>query len=437
MAPAMKEPKITPTSKSRNPFKHLRTSDIRGIAQLATQATEGVTRIVEGVHQSVWSTLGVTGGKSPGQTGGITGLVYTSIRGINQLLGEGVGTALAGLESLLERGEGAEPGTPQRERVLAALNGVMGDRLATGNSPFATPMTMWHRGEMLAWPDPLSLSEATAKVVVLIHGLCMNDLQWHTRHDGQVVDHGEALASALGYTPIYLRYNSGLHTSHNGRELSAQLEQLVTNWPTPIDDLTVVAHSMGGLLARSAFHSAEQEDLCWPDHLKNMVFLGTPHHGAPLEKAGNWIDIILGSTPFTAPFTRLGQLRSSGITDLRYGNLLDEDWHGHDRFHHTPDNRQIVPLPEGVACFTVAATTAAKSSPLADRLTGDGLVPVRSALGQHDDPRRALAFARASQRTEHSTNHLGLLSSPEVTRQLVRWLEPAKDGSFLHDQDEF
>ena len=160
MAPVMKESKITSTVKSKNPFKHLRTSDIRGIANLATQATEGVTRIVEGVHQSVWSTLGVTGGKTPGQTGGITGLVYTSIRGINQLLGEGVDTALSGLESLLGRDAGTEPGTPERERVLAALNGVMGDRLVTGNSPFASPMTMWHRGKMLNWPDPPSLSDS-------------------------------------------------------------------------------------------------------------------------------------------------------------------------------------------------------------------------------------------------------------------------------------
>jgi len=120
----------------------------------------------------------------------------------------------------------------------------------------------------------------------------------------------EALATALGYTPVYLRYNSGLHTSINGRELSAQLEQLAAHWPVPIEKLTIVAHSMGGLLARSAVHYARQEGLCWPDQLKNIIFLGTPHHGAPLEQAGNWLDGIIGSTPYSAPFTRLVQLRT-------------------------------------------------------------------------------------------------------------------------------
>ena len=268
------------------------------------------------------------------------------------------------------------------------------------------------------------IPEATSKVLLLIHGLCMTDHQWHTRRDDQVVDHGAALASALGYTPVHLRYNTGLHVSQNGRELSVLLEQLIAEWPTPIEELTVVAHSMGGLLIRSAFQLAREEAIRWPDHLKNIVFLGTPHHGAPLEKAGNWVDRILAGTPYTAPFAKLGHLRSAGITDLRYGHVSDEDWQGRDRFQRQPDDRRIVPLPEGVVCFAVAATTEAKRSMLADRLIGDGLVPLNSALGQNDEPRRCLAFPEASQRIEYQTNHPGLLSSPEVTRQLVQWLRP-------------
>jgi pimeloyl-ACP methyl ester carboxylesterase len=164
----------------------------------------------------------------------------------------------------------------------------------------------------------------------------------------------------LGCTPVYLRYNSGLHTSQNGHELSAQLEQLLLHWPTPVDELTVVAHSMGGLLIRSAFHYARKDGLRWPAHLKSIVFLGTPHHGAPMERAGNWVDTVLGSTPFTAPIAKLGHVRSAGITDLRYGHVVDEDWQGHDRFRRSPDRRQIVPLPGGVACYAIAATLAPK-----------------------------------------------------------------------------
>jgi hypothetical protein len=381
--------------------------------------------MAEGVHQSVWSTIGFPGGDAPGRARGITGLVYESVRKVTLLVGKSVDTALAWLQPLLDSAD-AKPGTPAREALLAALNGVMGDRLVASKNPFAIPMTLRYRCEAMNWPARPPMPGATGKVLVLIHGLCLNDLQRHAQHKGHEVDHGEALASALGYTPVYLRYNSGLHTSQNGRELSAQLEQLVTHWPRPIEELTVVAYSMGGLLIRSAFHYAQRESLCWPGHLENIVFVGTPHHGAPLERAGSWVDVILGSTPYTAPFAKLGQLRSAGITDLRYGHVLDEDWHGRDRFHCGPDTRQVVPLPEGVACYSVAATTAAKRSALANRLTGDGLVPLYSALGQHDEARRNLAFSKEAHWIAYRTKHTDLLSSPEVIRQVVKWLTPAQ-----------
>jgi len=407
----------------RNPITTMRPSDIRGLAQLATLATQGVTNIVEGVHQSVWSTMGVPGGAEPGRTRGITGLVYGTVRGVTKLVGKGLDTALSGLQPAIDSAEADKPETPQREAVFAALNGVMGDHLAATGNPFAIPMSLRLRGEKLDLRAPLQMPGATGKILLLIHGLCMTDHQWHTRSDDRVIDHGEALASALGYTPIHLRYNSGLHVSTNGRELSALLEQLVADWPTAVDELTVVAHSMGGLLIRSAHHVARGDSLRWPDRLRNIVFLGTPHHGAPLERAGNWVDRVLAGTPYTAPFAKLGQVRSAGITDLRFGHVVDEDWQGRDRFSRMPDLRQVVPLPEDVACFTVAATTAADRNAVTDRLIGDGLVPINSALGRHDDPRRCLVFPEASLRIEYKTTHTGLLSSVEITRQLLQWLK--------------
>jgi pimeloyl-ACP methyl ester carboxylesterase len=406
---------------SKNPLKHLRVSDLRGIVQLATDATTGVARIAEGVHQSVWDTLGVAG-RAPGQTGGVTGFVYQAVQGVAQLLGKGADTLLAALQALLESKERAGPGTPQREAVLAVLNGVMGDKLLASKNPLATPMTLRHQGAALNWESPPA--GLKPKVLLMLHGLCMNDLQWSAQYQGQVVNHGEALASALDSTPLYLRYNSGLHVSQNGHELSKQLEQLVKHWPLPLDEVSVVAHSMGGLLIRSALHYARSQGLGWPGKLKNIVFLGTPHHGAPLERAGNWLDTLLGSTPYTKPLAQLGKLRSAGVTDLRYGLLLDEDWQGRDRFERAHDRRQLLPLPEAVACFAVAATLATKRSVLADRLIGDGLVPLRSALGQHDEARRCLVFAKESQWIAYRTGHLDLLSQPEVTQQLLHWLTP-------------
>jgi len=418
-----------PSKKPLKPLKHMRATDLRGMAQLATQATAGVARIAEGVHQSVWSSMGVPGGKAPGQTRGITGLVYKAVHGVTQLTGKGLDALFARLQPVLETIDEETPGTPEREALLAALNGVMGDRLLASRNPLATPMSLRYQGAALNWQNLPQMPESSGKVLLLIHGLCMNDLQWQAHHNGQAVNHASALTFELGYTPVYLRYNSGLHTSQNGRELSRQLEQLARHWPTPIEELTVLAHSMGGLLTRSAYHYAKEEGLRWPGYLKNIVFLGTPHHGAPLERAGNWVDVLLGSTPYSRPFASLAQLRSAGITDLRYGHLLDVDWQGHDRFRRQPDRRQPVPLPEDVACYAMGATLAGKRSLLAERLTGDGLVPLRSALGQHDDAARTLGFAKTSQSVCYRTNHMELLSRPEVSLQLLQWLGSKAQGA--------
>jgi pimeloyl-ACP methyl ester carboxylesterase len=409
---------------AKTPISHLRPSDLRAITQLATQATRGVASMAEGVHQAVLSSIGVPSSKQQ-QTRGITGFVYRTVHGVTELVGKGLQAAFTKLEPLLESLVDAPPETPAREAVLAALNGVMGDQLAQTHNPLATPMTLRYQGRVLNLHAVAPLPAATGKVLLLIHGLCMNDLQWQASEtdDGKPQsDHGATLAAELGYTPVYLRYNTGLHTSQNGHELASMLEQLLAKWPVPVEAFTVVVHSMGGLLIRSAAHYAQQDGLHWPRQLQNIVFLGTPHHGAPLERAGNWVDVILGSTPFSKPFAKLGQLRSAGITDLRYGHVLDIDWVGHDRFKRKPDSRQPLPLPQGVACYTVAATAAGKRSPLADRVVGDGLVPLASALGQHPDPLRQLDFVKARQTIVYRTHHMELLHSPEVTRQLVEWL---------------
>lgn len=386
----------------------MQASDLRAVAQLATQATTSLVNMADGVHRSVLTTL-----RLPCS---LTGLVYRAARGLTSLVGQGADNLLSVIQPLLESAERAPAGSPQREAILAALNGVMGDHLAATGNPLATPMSLRHAGQTLDLSALPSELKAGGKVLLLVHGLCMNDLQWHTRHRGQPAHQGLALASSLGYVPIYARYNSGLHISQNGRQLSDHLEALLKSCPDGLEEVSVLAHSMGGLVIRSAVHYAQQSGLEWPQRLKSIVFLGTPHHGAPLERAGNWFHQLLGRTPFTAPFSQLGRLRSAGITDVRYGNLVDEDWHGHDRFHPRPDQRQVLRLPEGVACYAVAGKMRVHWG------LGDGLVPSHSALGLHPDPQRNLHFPEGSQVIFERTNHMQLLSSPEVARQLELWL---------------
>jgi hypothetical protein len=153
-----------------------------------------------------------------------------------------------------------------------------------------------------------------------------------------------------------------------------------------------------------------------------MFFLGTPHHGAPLERGGQWIDGLLGASPYTAAFSRLGKLRSAGITDLRHGSLLEEDWAGADRFAHGHDTRTPVPLPAGVVCHALAGALRRDDGERASRLLGDGLVPVDSALGRHTQAARALAFDPSRLWVGQGLGHLDLLGHADVAAQLRAWL---------------
>ncbi|WP_302175123.1 triacylglycerol lipase [uncultured Hydrogenophaga sp.] len=407
---------------SRSVLGQLRSSDLRGSARLAIQATAGVTRIVEGVHQSVLGSMGLPGGTEPGRSRGLTGMVYQGIHGVTRLVDRGLQTALLRIEPLLDRvmaEQDAAAPSAEREAVLAALNGVMGDRLLADGNPLALGMALRQDGRPLDLQALHSRNAVSGKLLLLVHGLCMNDLQW--QHAGH--DHGVHLAQALGYTPVHVRYNTGLHTSVNGRELAGHIEALLAAWPVPLQEFAVLAHSMGGLVIRAACHYGTEAGHAWPRQLQRIVFLGTPHHGAPLERAGHQVDVLLGRTPFSRPFARLAQLRSAGITDLRFGHVLDTDWQGHDRFRQLRDQRLPLPLPAGVECFAVAATLAARRSRVADRLVGDGLVPLHSALGVHDDPARQLAFPPTHRHSAFRTGHLDLLSDAGVARQLVQWLE--------------
>ena len=412
-----------PSATRQAVLRHLRPSDLQAAVRLATQATTGVIGIAEGVHQSVRQKLGLSAGAGSDRTGGLTGQIYRGIRGVTAMVGHGLDGALSTLLPLLDDPSTHPEPSPGREAVLAALNGVMGDRLLAHNNPLVQRMELRLAGQPLALDRATHLRErltgASPHLLLLVHGLCMNDTQW--LRNGH--DHGTFLAQALGCTPVYARYNSGLHTSINGRELAGQLEALAAQWPA-LESITVLGHSMGGLLARAAVFYGREMGHRWPKRLKHLVFLGTPHHGAPLERAGHGVDVLLSASPFTLPFTQLGMLRSAGITDLRHGHVLDDDWRGRGRFDSPHDHRVPLPLPEGVACFTVAATLAPQRGLLADRLTGDGLVPLRSALGQHDEAARRLVFAKDSQRTVFRTGHLELLSSPVVAQQLVQWLLP-------------
>ncbi|MFT3842757.1 MAG: alpha/beta hydrolase [Myxococcaceae bacterium] len=372
---------------------------LRGAGKLAVAATLGVTGIVEELHRTIASGPLILGSPLKGPAKALTGLVYGTIRGVTGLVGSGLDAALASLAPLLGQGV---PG-PQREALQSVLNGLLGDYLVATGNPLAIPMELRTHGKK------------GAKLLVLLHGSSMSDGGWKRRGH----DHGEALHIDRGWTPVYLRYNSGLHVSQNGHELAQKLEALVAGWPVKVSQIALLGFSMGGLVARSACHYAERASLSWRGRLRKLVTLGTPHHGSPLERGGNLLDTLLGVSAYSAPFARLAKVRSAGLTDLRYGFVLESHWKGRDRFALGGDPRRKLNLPHDVDCYAIAATTAKKDR---KNMPGDGLVPVASALGIHREIRLSLRFPPERRFVVHGARHLDLLDRAAVYARLREWL---------------
>ncbi|MGZ6071908.1 MAG: lipase family alpha/beta hydrolase [Myxococcaceae bacterium] len=394
----------------------LRASAVVGVGRLAFDAVIGLTDVVESMHGTISRRPFPVGAIADTRTRGITRRVYQSIRLITRLLEGGLKTA----QSLFTLPASGSSASPRREMLLSVLNGVVGDHLAATDNPLAIPMRFRQDGDALELDRDLlaaSLAESRGRVVVLVHGLCMSDLQW--KRGGH--DHGKALEREHGFAPVYLHYNTGRHVSLNGRDVAQALESMLAAWRVPVEELVLLGHSMGGLVIRSACHQGHLAGHRWTKRLSKLIFLGTPHHGAPLERAGNLLDRLLEMSPYAAPLTRIGGNRAAGITDLRFGNVLDEDWANRQRRYRT-DPRTPVPLPEGVGCYAIAASRGRKRGDALDALLGDGLVPVTSALGIHPEPRFRLAFPPAHQRVFFQTGHFDLLDSPPVYAQLAQWL---------------
>jgi pimeloyl-ACP methyl ester carboxylesterase len=237
-------------------------------------------------------------------------------------------------------------------------------------------------------------------------------------------DHGAALARDLGCTPVYLHYNSGRHISENGREFADLMETLVRDWPHPIGRLSMLGHSMGGLVARSACHYGALANHNWVARLDRLVFLGSPHLGSPLERAGTRADFLIETSPYTAPFARLGKVRSAGVRDLGHGYLRDEDWQAASGRKHA--GHAALPLPPGVRCHAMAASRQQQPGKAGARIRGDGLVPVDSALGRSRDAARDLGLPDEQRWIGYGMGHFDLLHRADAYARIRSWLDDGR-----------
>lgn len=310
--------------------------------------------------------------------------------------------------------------TPSLHFLLGALNGVLGDFLIQQHNPMALPMTLYdHYGEM-------QKGELAGRIVIFSHGLCMDHLSWSNRHYGGIGE--KLLAQRDNNTMLYLNYNTGRRISANGRSLANTLEDLIQRNPR-ITSIDLIGHSMGGLVSRSALFYGKQNMQQWIHMVNNLVCIGSPHHGAVLERFGYQLQEKVGRFPLVKIVGHVVNIRSNGILDLRYGSVRDDDWEHNDvRIGFMDDNRKPAPLPSHINTFLIAGTIEfenRKNRTL--KIIGDYLVSVKSALGEHPNARFRLKLPESHKAVFYGLNHFEIQYHSSVAEQIASWFYPYHD----------
>ncbi|MBK6688511.1 MAG: alpha/beta hydrolase [Deltaproteobacteria bacterium] len=298
----------------------------------------------------------------------------------------------------------------------AALNGVLGDYLAERHPGLAFELGLRLDGR----PLPLTaeaLQQAypngSKHLCLLVHGSSYDESCWAYPAD-PATNYGRLLEAEFGVTPLYLRYNSGLHISQNGRALAELLEQLYEVYSPGISELTLLGHSMGGLLIRSALYYGETLGHRWRGRAKRAIYLASPHLGSPHEKLGQVVTKVLHAIPdpVVQLAGKLAELRSAGVKDLRHGSLLDQDWSGGEE-----GRPNVLPLPTDLDHYLAAATLNEDQDHLLSRMLGDALVRVPSALG----PGRQAGLQADHLAIFPGMHHMQIVHDPQVYQQLRAW----------------
>ena len=403
---------------------------LSGLRALVHDAIDAITTLVEETHEGVArkpvallsrvEPLGSVAREVDGVRRSVARLAFDGVRGTNRavqaLLDRGLAVAARAVPSGLELGGAPTALDAWVEQAESALNGVVGDYLEARGNPLATGMRLRHggrslvlnRGELAA-----ALPACTAKVIVFVHGLASSDSVWAPGSNG--VSFGDEVSRTLGYTPLYLRYNSGLPIANNARALALLLTQLEAAYPVPIESIALVGHSMGGLVAQGAAAAADSLGEPWVAHLGHVLAIGTPHFGAPLARAGHIVSSLaaLFDTAATQVSAKVFRARSAGIKDLSFGAQLDDGLPG-------------LRFVDGVVYGAIAARfrpSGGGAGWMKERMgewIGDLLVHLPSASGRHANPARHIPFHM--RHVVDGVHHVALTTHPDVYRQLERFL---------------
>ena len=398
------------------PYKPISLVDFfEGLAQLATMGVVEVTDIVEAVHREILlRPLGrFNDGNIDQWQRGITGRIYGVVRTTMQLVGNNLASGLRLYNSVVKP-KTVQPLPKNLRRMVNILNGVMGDHLVNHHNPLAVSMTLYDTY------NRVQSAALSGRVIILCHGLCLSHLSWKVSGENNLA---KALMHSLpSSTVLYLNYNTGRRISSNGRSFAKVLQNLVEDNPD-ITQIDLIGHSMGGLVSRSALFYGKEQGFSWVKRVSNLITLGSPHHGASLERIGNFVQDKIANLPFAGSLATLGDLRSAGIIDLRYGSIRDADWKFLEGRSVLPaEFRHPTRLPLHVNTYLIAAAlieTHFESNTTS--LLGDGLVSVESALGEYAEE-HTLSVPEGHKAIFYGVNHMNLIYSGRVHQQIIAWL---------------
>lgn len=385
--------------------------DWRGVGDMIAITTARVAAPVEGVHRAIidrWFRL--AGPKAEPLrlvVDGLTALTYRTVRFGGSAVGATVSVAseaASGRVSLRPVWE-----TSRGRYVQSILNGVWGDHLEDEKSRLRIDLALRDLDGSRISPSRASLGRAfpdpTNRLVVLLHGFAETERCWRSNQTPTLVEGLEA----DGFSVLCPRYNTGRRVTDSGSDLAELLEAVREAWPAPVEEIVLIGHSMGGLVAQSAVQTARSSGYRWADLTTHLVAIGAPHRGSPIEKGVETISKGLGLFKETRPLAEFVAGRSGGIKDLRHGS----------------DSR-----PERVRYHVVAGAVTTRPTHPLGVLVGDLVVRVDSALGGH---RSEVGSGKVL--VVGGRHHAGLLRDPEVTACIRRWLDAGRgDASLLRNR---
>jgi pimeloyl-ACP methyl ester carboxylesterase len=338
------------------------------------------------------------------------------------------------LDNVCDVSGGVSGGVSGRDLMIAQseaiLNGLYGDYLDKKENALDLGMRFRHQNKILLMNQASlkqNFPDATAKVCIFVHGLMCTEMSWQIASEkfygDPAVNFGSQLKADLGYTPLFVRYNTGRHISENGQRFSDLLAGLIDCYPVDIEKIVLIGHSMGGLVARSAAYYGDAGNAPWIRKLRHIVCVGAPNLGAPLEKAVNVLGSLLRAfnLPGTQAPAQILNSRSAGIKDLRFGYTVDDEWNDKAPDAFFKDNRLNLPLVDGVGYYFIAATITTDPKHPMGLLIGDIMIRVPSAAGYTADPARRIPFRSGLVFT--GMDHLHMANHPDIYKVIRGFIE--------------